>query len=79
MFPITRLEIVRFVEVVGSENQRWLGRTLADLVAERGGHPSDVLADFVLANDCRPGLVAQGVANADVDGVARTLAEPARC
>ena len=29
------------------------------------------------ANDCRPGVVAVGIANADVDGVARTLADPA--
>ena len=33
-------------------------------------------ADFVLANDCRPGIVAVGMANADVEGVARTLADP---
>jgi N-acyl-D-aspartate/D-glutamate deacylase len=77
LFPHRRLETVRFVEVFGEENQRWLGRTLADLVEEKGGHPSDVLADFVLANDCRPGLVAVGISNADVDGVARTLADPA--
>jgi N-acyl-D-aspartate/D-glutamate deacylase len=77
MFPHRRLETVRFVEVHGAENQRWLGRTLAELVAERGGHPSDVFADFVLANDCRPGVVATGISNADVDGVARTLADPA--
>lgn len=77
LFPHRRPETVRFVEVVGAENQPWLGRTLADLIAERGGHPSDVLADFVLANDCRPGVVAVGVANADVEGVARTLADPA--
>lgn len=77
MFPHRRIETVRFVEVVGDENQQWLGRTLADLVEERGGHPSDVFADFVLANDCRPGVVAMGISNADVDGVARTLADPA--
>lgn len=77
MFPHRRPEAVRFVEVVGSDNEPWLGRTLADLIAERGGHPSDVLADFVVANDCRPGLVAVGLANADVDGVARTLTDPA--
>jgi N-acyl-D-aspartate/D-glutamate deacylase len=77
MFPHTRLEMIRFVEVHGDENQPWLGRTLADLVGERGGHPSDVFADFVLANDCTPGVVAAGMANADVDGVARTLADPA--
>jgi N-acyl-D-aspartate/D-glutamate deacylase len=77
LFPHRRPETVRFVEVVGAANQPWLGRTLAELIAERGGHPSDVLADFVLANDCRPGVVAVGVANADVDGVARTLTDPA--
>ena len=76
MFPINRLEYVRIVEVVGDENERWLGRTLADVVAERGGHPSDVLADFVLANDCRPGLVAQGISNADVDAVGHMLSDP---
>jgi N-acyl-D-aspartate/D-glutamate deacylase len=77
MFPVNRLDVVRIVEVVGAENERWLGRTVADVVEERGGHPSDVLADFVLENDCRPGLVATGMANADVDGVAETLKNPA--
>ncbi len=77
LFPHRGIEKVRWVEVVGAENERWLGRTLADLVEEKGGHPSDVLADFVLANDCRPGLVAVGVSNADIDGVARTLKDPA--
>jgi N-acyl-D-aspartate/D-glutamate deacylase len=76
IFPHRRPELVRFVEVVGRDNEQWLGRTLADLVAMRGGHPSDVFADFVLENDCRPGVVAVGVTNNDVDGVARTLADP---
>ncbi len=76
LFPHTRPELVRFVEVVGAENEPWQGRSLADLVAERGGHPSDVLADFVLANDVRVGIVATGLSNADPDGVARTLADP---
>lgn len=77
MFPHTRLHTVRFVEVHGADNERWLGRTLAELVAERGGHPSDVFADFVLANDCRPGVVAVGISTADPEGVGRTLADPA--
>jgi N-acyl-D-amino-acid deacylase len=77
LFPHRRIEKVRFVEVYGADNQQWLGRNLADLVAEKGGHPSDVFADFVLANDCHPGVVAVGVSNADVDGVARTLTDPA--
>jgi len=77
MFPHRRPELVRFVEVQGVGNEPWLGRTLAELVGERGGHPSDVFADFVLANDCRPGVVAQGMANTDVAGMGRTLADPA--
>ena len=77
MFPHRHPEMVRFVEVQGAENERWLGRSLADVISERGGHPSDVFADFVLANDCRPGVVAVGIANADVEGVARVLADPA--
>jgi N-acyl-D-aspartate/D-glutamate deacylase len=76
LFPHRRPQKVRIVEVFGADQERWLGHTLADLVAEQGGHPSDVLADFVLANECRPGLVAQGVANADVEEVARVLNDP---
>jgi N-acyl-D-amino-acid deacylase len=77
LFPHRRPERVRFVEVHGAENEKWLGRSLAELAADKGGHPSDVLADFMLANDCRLGVVAQGVANADIDQVGRVLADPA--
>jgi N-acyl-D-aspartate/D-glutamate deacylase len=77
LFPHRRPERVRFVEVHGAENEKWLGRSLADLTAEWGGHPSDVLADFMVANDCRLGVVAQGVANADIDQVGRILSDPA--
>ena len=77
MFPHRRIEGVRIVEVASPDQEEWLGRTLGDLVAAKGGHVSDVFADFVLANDCQPGIVAVGMANADVEGVARTLADPA--
>lgn len=77
MFPVNAPEKARFVEVVGEENEQWLGSNLAALVEAKGGHPSDVLADFVLANDCRPGIVATGVANTDVEGMSRTLTDPA--
>jgi N-acyl-D-amino-acid deacylase len=76
MFPHRRPELVRFVEVYGEASEQWLGHSLAELVADRGGHPSDVFADFVLENDCHPGVVAVGMANADIDGVARTFADP---
>ena len=73
MFPNTRIERVRIVEASNPDDEKWIGRSLADLVAARGGHPSDVLADFALANDCSPGIVAVGVANADQDLVASGL------
>jgi N-acyl-D-aspartate/D-glutamate deacylase len=76
MFPAKHPERVRFIEVTKPELEPWLGKTLADLVAARGGHPSDVLADWVLENDLRPGVLVTGVANSDVDEVARYLVQP---
>ena len=76
IFPHRDPESVRFVEVTDPGSESFLGRSLADLVAARPGHPSDVLADFVLANDCRPGVVAVGLTNRDVDAVAALLTDP---
>jgi N-acyl-D-aspartate/D-glutamate deacylase len=75
-FPHREPELVRFISVAREENRRWLGKTLADLVAERGGHPSDVLADWMLENDCQPGVLAEGLANGDPDGVAELVTHP---
>lgn len=76
MFPHLRLDRVRFVELSNPDDEKWLGRTLAELCEARAGHPSDVFADLVLANDCAPGVVAVGISNTDVDGIARTFADP---
>jgi N-acyl-D-amino-acid deacylase len=77
MIPHRYPERMRLVEVRRPDLAKWVGATLADLVAERGGHPSDVLADWVLENDLDPGLVGVGVANSDPEGVAATLVHPA--
>ena len=77
ILPHRHPERVRFVDVTDPSLSRWVGATLADLMAERGGHPSDVLADWVLENDLAPGVVGIGVANSDPDGVAATLRHPA--
>ena len=74
-FPVHDLRRARLVDVTRPEHERFLGRPMTDLVAERGGHPSDVLADWVLDNDLRPGLLCIGMANFDPDGVAELLAE----
>ncbi len=75
LFPNTRLECARFTSVTRPENEGWLGKSLADLVTERGGHPSDVFADWVLENDLEPGVVAVGVSNADVEGVTEMICD----
>jgi N-acyl-D-amino-acid deacylase len=77
MIPHRHPERLRLMSVTRPENERWVGATLADLVAARGGHPSDVLADWLLENDADAGLVGVGVANADAAGVAETLTHPA--
>ena len=76
MFPSQHPHRVRFIEVTKPELEPWLGRTLADLVAARGGHPSDVLADWLLENDLRPGVLVVGVGNSNVDDVAELLVDP---
>lgn len=77
IFPAWDISRLRLIEVTRPENERWLGTTLADLVAERGGHPSDVMADWLLENDLNPGIVASGVSNDDVAEVGEILRNPA--
>ena len=77
MIPHKPADRIRLVSVTRPENERWVGATLADLVADRGGHPSDVLADWLLENDADAGIVGVGVANSDAGGVAETLTHPA--
>jgi N-acyl-D-amino-acid deacylase len=76
-FPHREPHLARLISVTRDENQEWVGRSLADLAEARGGHPSDVLADWVLENDCHPGVLAVGVASGDPDGVAELLTHPA--
>ncbi len=73
LFPNRRIQHVRFTSVTRKENEAWLGKSLEDLVSARGGHPSDVFADWVLENDLAPGVVAMGVSNSDVEGVAAMI------
>ncbi len=77
MIPHKHPDRIRLISVTRPENAKWVGSTLADLVAARGGHPSDVLADWLLENDLQPGVVGVGVSNADPEGVGETLAHPA--
>ncbi|MDE0238036.1 MAG: amidohydrolase family protein, partial [bacterium] len=78
LFPINRPDFARFTSVTRSENDGWLGRSLAELTEARGGHPSDVFADWILENDLEPGVVAMGVSNSNIDAVAQMIADD-RC
>ena len=64
IFPVNRLDRVRLTSVRPGQ-ERFLGATFADVVAARGGHPSDVLADWVLEHDLAPGLMAESLSNND--------------
>jgi len=77
IFPIKHPEKALFVSVTKPELEPWVGRNLAELAEARGLHPSDALAEWVLENDLNPGVVAVGVANDDIDDVARMLRHPA--
>jgi N-acyl-D-aspartate/D-glutamate deacylase len=76
LFPAQDSRRVRFIDVTKPELEPWLGKTLAELTAARGGHPSDVFADWILENDLRPGILVVGVGNSNVDAVAELLVDP---
>ena len=76
-FPTRHLHKARLMSVGRPELQDWVGRSIADLVDARGGHPSDVLADWLLDNDLDAGIVLIGLGNDDAAGVAHLLCHPA--
>ena len=75
IFPVSRLDRVRLTSVRDGEEQ-FLDRSFADVVATRGGHPSDVLADWVLEHDLAPGMVAEALSNNDAEQGERAHRRP---
>jgi len=75
MFPFKSPETLKIASVGKPECQEWLGRTLADLAQSRGGHISDVLADWVKENNFDTGF-ALAIANTNADEVASMLKCP---
>ena len=76
MFPVKRPDKIKFIGVNRPELRGWIGRSLLDLSQERGGHPSDVLADWVLENDLYPEVMAVDRTNDDPDAVRQYLRHP---
>ena len=75
IFPVSRLDRVRLTSVRDGEEQ-FLDHSFAEVVAARGGHPSDVLADWVLEHDLAPGMVAEALSNNDAGRVSELIADP---
>jgi N-acyl-D-amino-acid deacylase len=76
LFPKDRPQELRIVQVGHPEFAHWIGRSLQDLIDARGGHPSDVLAQWLLDNHLDTSFVYP-VANTDAGAVARLLQDPA--
>jgi N-acyl-D-amino-acid deacylase len=74
IFPVSRLERVRLTSVREGEEQ-FLDGSFADVVAARGGHPSDVLADWVLEHDLAPGMVAEALSNNNAEKVSALITD----
>ena len=55
--PGPMLPLYQVIEVAKPELEGWLGRSFGELIAERGGHPSDVLADWGIENDLHAELL----------------------
>jgi N-acyl-D-aspartate/D-glutamate deacylase len=75
MFPFHQPEQIRIIAVARPELGEWVGRSLADLAAARGGPVSDVLADWAIENDFATAFL-NPVANSDPVDVARLLKSP---
>jgi len=74
-FPHRNIDRVRLTSAPPQWGQ-WVGRSLAEWASEHGGHPSDALVDWVLANDLRPGL-NYTTGNSDLARVGELCADPA--
>ncbi len=75
LFPFDRGELLPIASVGPGGPSEWIGRTLADLVAARGGEPSDALADWLIEHDFAPSFTF-AIANTDEAVVARLLTSP---
>ena len=78
LFPFRQPERLTVHGIAQPEYREWLGRSLADLAKARGGHVSDALADWLLETDFTP-TFALAIANTDVAGVGKLMANPLSC
>ena len=72
-FPSGGMErLFKIVKVGAAKYEALLGHSFARILDERGGHPSDVIADWVLENDLEAEFIYP-FTNTDIDQVAALL------
>ena len=74
LFPRRALGKLLIGEVHQPALAHYEGRLFADVLADRPGHPADVLADWILDCDLEPNLVMPGTADEDRDYLGTVLA-----
>jgi N-acyl-D-aspartate/D-glutamate deacylase len=75
LFPFDKPELLTIKSAGKPELQDWVNRTLAELAEEKGGHISDVLADWLQDNEFETSFVFP-IANTNQDEVAGMLKSP---
>jgi N-acyl-D-amino-acid deacylase len=75
LFPTHKPTKIQITSVAPGIDKAWIGRSLGDLVAERGGDISDVLADWVVENDLECRFVVP-LGNTNVEKVGELLRHP---
>jgi N-acyl-D-amino-acid deacylase len=75
MFPFSHPRDLRIGAVGNPKNRQWIGRSFDNLIAAKGGHISDVLADWLLDNDC-DATFTYAIANTNQDEVVKLLKSP---
>lgn len=75
MFPFKRADTLKIASASNPEAGQWIGKSLEDLHEARGGHVSDVLADWVKENDFDTSF-ALPIANTDAGEVAAMMKNP---
>jgi N-acyl-D-amino-acid deacylase len=76
IIPNRTPERILLISVARPDLAGWVGRNLAELSASRGLHPSDALAEWVIENDLRPGVMSKAVRNDNTDDVASAILHP---
>ncbi|MEM7365037.1 MAG: amidohydrolase family protein, partial [Pseudomonadota bacterium] len=70
------IPLMRVNDVVSSENEQYLGKTVGDIAAAEGKEIAEVVLDLSIADDLDTEFQLKGVVNANQDAVAELINSP---